>query len=151
MASVNVSVRNLNDVKSEIQGKIDKKIGAVRSNSEVYNELLWALNGTMVEYPDYPEDSGAMKSGTGPRFTQAKTWVDKKGREHKASQYPRYGNFYLHSRELVIDPVEERMNGDVHYAGHRKDTLLDLAEMASKDPEFIDKAKDIIIRGMNNG
>lgn len=147
MGDVRIDI-NVSEIKANIRDVIDKKTEAVRGDPIVLNQLAYALKDEMVNDSDFPVDSGAMQSGTGPRTTNHTTWVDAKGRVHEASQYPRYGFFDVisHARQskLVIDPIEIRPSRDVHYASHREDTLNEIAQMAVLSDSFLEQATDII-------
>lgn len=144
---VRVSI-DANQLKRDINTMIERKVGAVTSNSMVREQLVLKLAEEMQTYSMFPEDSGAMKSGDGPKFSQNKTWVDKNGAVHNRTLYPRYGRYDVasHARntELIIDPVEERPSGDIHYASWHEETLNEIAQAAAQGYNFLDYAAEII-------
>ena len=144
---VRISV-DANQLKRDISTMVERKVGAVTSSSMVREQLMLKLAKEMQTYSLFPEDSGAMKSGEGPRFSQNRTWVDKNRAVHNRTLYPRYGRYDVasHARntELIIDPIEERPSRDVHYGSHHAETLHEIAQAAAQDYAFLDYAAEII-------
>lgn len=149
MASVSVRF-DARQLKRDIYEQMDTKVKAVTTDSVLYEELLWALKDTLVDY--LPIDTGALAKGVevqGAVSSKDGTYVDKKGRVHHRTNYPRYGNIRVHARELVYNPYEDRPAGPEYYASRAffmqsEDPVYD----AQTDPRFIERAHELIMERM---
>lgn len=148
MGDVRVTI-NVNELKANIRDVIDRKIGAVTSDTIVYDRVMGAIWEGMQMSGELPVDSGALETGEGGPFTSKHTsWTDKKGRVHQSTLYPRYGNTTVttHGRQstLHVNPVEVRPSYDVYYASRQADKIEAAKDSAMEDAYVLSQIAEIV-------
>lgn len=142
---INIDVRQL---KSDIKDILDRKIGAVTSDSMIYDQVMGAIWEGMQMSGELPVDSGALEAGEGTHYPTKTQWRDSNGRIHNHIGYPRIGlthtTFHSRSATLQIDPYEIRPSKEVHYAEYKQDEIFAARDSAIEDPYVLSQIADIV-------
>ena len=141
------------EIRNAVRQEIEGRVGALTSDSMVYDQVMGAIWEGMQMSGELPVDSEALEAGEGEHFSQHTSWTDKKNRVHNSTLYPRIGNTYVttHARTstLHVDPFERRPSEDIHYASRHEDQIMNAKDSALSDPWVLARIEEITTNKLN--